>query len=290
MHTMTYILPIIFATGSISAIAFISAALLSLFPQWLKKIVPGLVALAAGTMLSTAFLHLLPESLELLPAKQALTLALGSFVAFLIIERLFRWHHCHADGETHHHDHDTSHRSVGYMNLLGDSFHNFIDGLVIAAAFTADPILGISTTLAVAAHELPQEIGDFGILIHSGFSRGAALLANFGVALTVVTGALAGILLLQHVDTMSAYLLPIAAGSFLYIATVDLVPEIHRRLQGWETYGLVGMFLLGLLLIPATETALQTSGILPEHSHVHTEEVTEEHEEEHFELDHSPHE
>ncbi len=269
---MTYIIPTLIATGSISVIALLCAGLLNLFPKWLNRVVPGLVALSGGTMLSASFLHLLPESLELLPAKTALSLALASFVAFLLIERVFRWHHCHGQ-----HDHSDSHRSVGYMNLLGDSFHNFIDGLVIAGAFYADPILGISTTIAVAMHEIPQEIGDFGVLIHSGFSRTSALLANFAIALMVVAGALFGILLLQYITTLSMYLLPIAAGSFLYIATVDLIPEIHKRLRGWETFGLVFMFLFGLMITPTTELALRQLGVVEEHTHAEGEVHEDEH-------------
>lgn len=260
---MNTTLSIILATSTITSIAFLSAGLLSLFPQWLKKITPGLIALAGGTMLSTSFLHLLPESLELLPARTALGLALSSFVSFLLLERIFRWHHCHNHNTHEHHDH----RSVGYLNLIGDSFHNFIDGLVIATAFTVNPVLGFTTTLAISAHELPQEIGDFGILIHAGFSRKLALLANFAVASMVIVGGIFGIFLLQYVETLTAYLLPIAAGSFLYIATVDLIPEIHRRLQGWETFGLIFMFVLGLLITPTSELVLQNWGIVEEHSH-----------------------
>ncbi|MCD8484204.1 ZIP family metal transporter [Candidatus Woesebacteria bacterium] len=280
---MQNIFPLLIASGTISAIAFLSAGLLSLFPKKLSQSVPWLVALAAGTLLSSTFLHLIPESLELLPASTTLGWTLASFVSFLILERVFRWHHCHG------HDCD-NHRSVGYMNLIGDGVHNFIDGMVLAAAFSVSPALGLSTTIAVAAHEFPQEIGDFGILIHSGFSRGAALLANFGVACMAITGALAGVLLSQYTDALSTYLIPIAAGSFLYIATVDLIPEIHHRLKGWQTVGLLSMFLLGLAILPVSEIGLQQLGIEVAHTHAHSEtEHTHDHSEEYATDTHEEH-
>jgi zinc and cadmium transporter len=239
------LLSILAATLFVSSLAFFTASLLSIFPQLLRRMLPSLIALAAGTMLGTTFLHLLPEAVAEIGAETALPAVLASFIGFFLLEKILHWRHCHDEEcETH---------TFGTLNLIGDAVHNFLDGALIAVSFQIDPALGISTTLAVALHELPQEIGDFGVLVHSGFSPKQALLANFGVALTAISGGLAGYLLGQSLSPVLPYLLPFAAGSFLYIAAVDLIPELRSNTKNWQTLFLPAIFIFGVLLIPLLE-------------------------------------
>jgi len=201
----------------------------------------SLVSLSAGTMMGAVFLHLLPESHLHLAADQLYPTILISFLLFFLIEKTLHWQHCHK--------HDCEIHSFGYMNLIGDALHNFIDGLVIAGAYAADIKVGIITTLAVMLHELPQEIGDFGVLIHAGFSRKKALLFNLFSALTAVLGALVGLGLLNQASNLEGYLLPIAAGGFLYIAASDLLPEIRKESNGAKLLSSISMFTLGIILM-----------------------------------------
>lgn len=264
---LTYLWPLVISLGICSIAVAVSVAL-SRFPRFLIAATPGLVALAAGTMLSSSLLHLLPESIELLQASTALSLALTTFVVFFFLERLLQWHHCH-DEEC------PEHFTAGYMNLLGDTLHNFLDGIVIAAAWTASPTLGLTAALAVAAHELPQEVGDFGVLMHAGWPRRNAVIANSLAAFSVVIGTAVGLPLVTAFPDLNPWLLACAAGSFLYLATVDLVPELHRRLTGWQSVVISTLFIAGILIIP-------TVGYIFPESHVHAEtEHSEEHLDEH---------
>lgn len=267
---MPILFSILLATSAISAVAFITALGLSAVPRWLSRATPFLVALAAGTMLSTAFLDLIPEALEVLPPRTLFSAVLGSFVAFLLLEKILQWHHCHDDE-------CDEHRATGSLNLIGDAVHNALDGMLVAAAFLADPVVGMSTTFALMLHELPQEIGDFGVLLHAGYSRRQALLANFGIALTAVTGGLVGYFFTSYFPVLNTFLLPVAVGSFLYIATVDLIPELHQRKEGWTSLALVGVFLLGLLLLPVSSAAL---GLEHHHSEAEHHEEAELHSDE----------
>jgi len=200
-----------------------------------------LVSLSAGTLMGGAFLHLMPEANEQLSIETLLLLVLVSFIAFFFIEKLFHWRHCHKEVCDIH--------SFGYMNLIGDSIHNFIDGLIIAATFLVDIRLGMATTLAIAFHEIPQEIGDFGVLIYAGFKRVKALIINFAVALTVVIGAVVGYLLSFNLEELTIYLLPIAAGGFLYIATSDLIPEIRKEEKLKKSLLSFVCFLIGIFIM-----------------------------------------
>jgi zinc and cadmium transporter len=207
-----------------------------------------LVALAAGTMLSTGLFELLPEAAHLLGLETSLWILAATFAALLGAEKILHWHHCH--------DEDCEDRPLGYMNLGGDAIHNFLDGIVIAAAFQVSVPIGIATTFAVALHELPQEIGDFGVLVHSGFSRTQAVLANLSVALVAVIGGFFGFWLTQASTDLSAYLLPVAAGTFLYLAAVDLIPEFRHEEIRWKSVILFLCFLIGLFGLPLTSEAL----------------------------------
>lgn len=265
---LSYFAPVI-ASVSISAIAAVVSFILGKSPRFLQLATPGLVALAAGTMLSTSLLHLLPESIEHLSAQTALMLSLITFVAFFFLERLLHWHHCH-DEEC------PEHYTTGYINLLGDSLHNFLDGIVIAAAWAASPTLGIAATLAIAAHELPQEIGDFGVLMHAGWPTRRAILANSAAAATVILGTLVGLPLSTAFPELTPFLLAAAAGSFLYLAAVDLVPELHRRLSGQESFLISTLFIAGILLIPVIGSIVPEVHPEPDHEQIELELHSEE--------------
>ncbi len=191
----------------------------------MNKILMKLVALSSGALLGGAFLHLMPEGIEQLNAKLFFSLVLSAILFYLLIEKILHWRHCHKGGncDTHH--------SMGYMNLIGDSVHNFIDGLVIAGAFVVDIRLGLITAVAMGLHEIPQEIGDFGVLIYSGFTKKRALFLNFMTALMTVAGGIFGWFLSQYSVGIEKYLLPIAAGGFIYIAASDLLPELRKNLS-----------------------------------------------------------
>lgn len=242
---MNTLLQIILATSLISLTALGGAATLLLKRHKLQKILFALVSLSAGTMLGAAFFHLLPEALEDLPAELALLYVLFSFLGFYLIEKFLLWHHCHGE------DCEFEGKTYGHMNLIGDSVHNFIDGLIIAVAFIADPMLGIVTAIAVASHELPQEIGDFGVLLHAGWEYKKALIANFAVSLTVVLGGLVGYLLADASAELAHSLMPVAAGAFLYVASADLLPELRQHRGHKKSVISLSLLAAGLFLMYA---------------------------------------
>lgn len=238
----TELIYIIGATIIISSGSLVGVLAISIKPVILNKFLLPLVSLSAGTMLGAAFLHLLPESVEVLDPHYVFQLTLASFILFFLLERFLHWRHCHDE------KHLTRH-TIGYMNLIGDGIHNFIDGLLIAASFAAGESLGIVAVLAIALHEIPQEIGDFGVLLHSGFNRSRALLANIGVSLTAVLGGVVGYFLTLNTETFASYLIPIAAGGFIYIAGSDLIPELKEGNTTKKTAATIFMFLTGVLLM-----------------------------------------
>lgn len=240
----TELLSIIGATLIISSGSLVGVLAISVKPAILNRLLLPLVSLSAGTMLGASFLHLLPESVETLDAHLVFQLTLLSFIAFFLLERFLHWRHCHDE------KHLTRH-TIGYMNLIGDAIHNFIDGLLIAASFAAGDTLGIVAVLAIALHEIPQEIGDFGVLLHSGFTRSRALLANVSVSLTAVFGGLVGYFLSHRTEIFASYLIPIAAGGFVYIAATDLVPELKEGKTTKKTLATIFTFLLGIILTAA---------------------------------------
>jgi zinc and cadmium transporter len=212
---------IILATFAISLISFVGIFTISAGKKNLSKITIFLVSFSAGTMMGGAFLHLLPEAAENFDPRNLNLIVLSSFIIFLLIEKILHWRHCHKQNCSVH--------SFGYINIIGDGVHNFIDGLIIAASFVVSPILGISTTIAIAFHEIPQEIGDFGVLIHAGFSRKKAMLLNFLSAVTSIGGGVLGYFAAGKVDWLAQALIPFAAGGFIYIAASDLIPEIRKE-------------------------------------------------------------
>jgi len=212
----------------------------------LEKVIMFLVSLSAGTLLGDSFLHLLPESVESLENNTIVWAGvLIGIILFFILEKIICWRHCHIPtSEKHIHP-------VGKMNLIGDALHNLIDGMILAGSFIVDFNLGIITTIAVISHEIPQEIGDFGVLIHAGFSTKKALLFNFFSALASILGAIIIIFLGQKIIGLSDLILPITAGGFIYISASDLIPELKKDVSINKTIKqLLGIFLgLGIMIL-----------------------------------------
>ena len=228
----------------VSLISFIGIFTFSLKAEKLKKILIYFVAFSAGALFAGAFLHLIPQVVE----KTGFNLKIPIFILlgiilFFIIEKIVCWNHCHIP-ITKKHVHP-----FAIMNLIGDVFHNFLDGLIIAASYLISIPLGITTTIAVILHEIPQEISDFGILLHGGFSRKKALLINFATALTAVLGAVIGLLLSGFISGVEFILVPIAAGGFIYIAGSDLIPELHKEFQLKKSIWQLVVFILGILVM-----------------------------------------
>jgi len=232
---------IIIATSIISIGALLGLITLYIAHDKLNKYLLHLIALSAGTLMGGAFLHLLPEAAEQFTNTNYLTITLLSFIGFHLIEKILHWRHCH-DGICEVH-------TFGHMNLIGDSIHNFIDGLIIAAAFLTDLKLGIITSLAIALHEIPQEISDFGVLIYAGYSKQKALVLNLLVATTVIAGGIVGYYIGKSLEMVITSLLPIAAGGFIYIATADLMPELGKEKRLSKSVMLFTTFLLGVFLM-----------------------------------------
>jgi zinc and cadmium transporter len=231
------------ATSLISLVSLSGVLFLVLKRVQLQRWLLSLVGLSAGTMLGAAMFHLLPEAAAELEAELLFGLVTLSFVLFFVIEKVLHWRHCHEENCDEH--------SFGMMNLIGDSLHNVLDGVVIGASFVASPALGIVATLAVLLHEIPQEIGDFGVLLHAGWPARRALLANFLVAATSMFGGIAGVLLAEQSELFSSYLIPIAAGGFLYIAASDLVPELRKEKTAHGSIRSFLFFVIGLGLMYA---------------------------------------
>lgn len=231
---------ILLSTISVSLLAFLGILTLFFKEKLIDKVLLMLVALSAGALMGGAFLHLIPEAVEAYQGYDVYLYILVGFTIFFLIEKIFRWRHCHK-GKCDVH-------SFAYMNLLGDSIHNFIDGLIVAASFAVDVPLGIVTTLAIALHEIPQEIGDFGVLVYGGFNRTKALVLNFIVATMIILGGIAGYFFASG-EAFVAFLLPFAAGGFIYIGASDLIPEIRKETDLKKSLPIFSVFLLGILLM-----------------------------------------
>src|SRR3989338_4658133 len=238
---------IILSTFLVSLVAFIGIFILSMGKELIKKAVFYFVALSVGGLMGDAFFHLLPEATEQFGNTNAFLFVLVGFFLFLLVEKIIYWRHCH-EGDCPVH-------TFVYMNLIGDAVHNFIGGIVIAVSFAASFGVGVASTAAIFLHEIPQEIGDFGVLMHGGFTRKKALFFNFLTALTAILGGVFGFYLLFLIGSLSKYLLAFSAGGFLYIAATDLIPEIqkeHKIKKSLLNYlviflGLLAMYLLRFL-------------------------------------------
>jgi len=234
---------ILVATFVVSIISFVGAVSLVINDSLLKKILVLMIGFAAGSLLGAAFFHLMPEALEKSTPQIAFIYLLSGFVVFLVMERYFHWRHCHEEVCDVH--------AFAYLNLMGDGIHNFTDGMIIAVTFITDIRLGIITTLAIIFHEVPQELGDFSVLIYGGLTKLRALFYNFLCALTAVLGALAGYLLTSKVTDFSSVLLPFSAGGFIYIAASDLVPELHKQKQKRANLSFLAFF-IGIIFMWVT--------------------------------------
>jgi zinc and cadmium transporter len=217
------------AAGGVLSVLLATVAL-RLKAEW----VPVMVSYAIGALLGAAFLEILPHALEHADSMEALSgTVLGGILGFFILEKLVLWRHCHTEhceahgADTPQHDHGRS----GMMITVGDTVHNFVDGVMIAAAFLVDFKLGVVTAFAIAAHEVPQELGDFLILLHSGYSKTQAVVLNLLSGLAMMVGALLGYFLLAPLQWVLPYMLAIAASGMIYVAVADLIPGLHKRAE-----------------------------------------------------------
>lgn len=229
----------------VSLISFVGVFSLRFEKKKLYKVLIYFVSFSAGTLMGDAFIHLIPESFESSGASFVPFSILFGIVVFFLIEKAVHWRHCHEEPcETHPHP-------FSYVILAGDSIHNFLDGMIIAASFVVDIRLGIATTIAVIFHEIPQEVGDFASLIYAGFSRLKAVIFNFLTALTAVLGAIVVLAIDINVDSISKFLVPFAAGGFIYIAGTDLIPELHKHREFKVSFFQIVTFVFGIGLMAA---------------------------------------
>lgn len=217
----------LYSLGSVLLICLISLVGLFTFfirERTMEKILLFLVSFSAGALFGDAFIHLLPEAVKDYGFSTGISLSLLSgIVVFFILEKFIHWRHCHIPtSEEHPHP-------VALMNLIGDGVHHFIDGLLIGGSYLASIPVGIATTIAVVFHEIPQKMGDFGILLHAGYSKKKAILFNFLFSLTSFLGVLAAIFIGEYIAGITSFLIPFAAGGFIYIAGSDLIPELHKE-------------------------------------------------------------
>ena len=242
-------------------LSVLAAALFLVLREPLRNhVLPHLVSFATGALLGAAFLGLLPHALASVNSSDTHVIPMAvllGLLGFFVLEKLVLWRHCHADHcEVHAPDQQSRDHSTGTMILIGDSLHNFLDGILIAAAFLTDIHLGVVTSVAVAAHEIPQEVGDFAVLLHSGFSRSRALFYNILTSLTTVIGGVLSYFALQSMQAALPYILAVAASSFIYIAVADLIPTLHQRVEGKAALQQVVLIAAGILLIYSAHSTL----------------------------------
>jgi len=273
--TLMYIVAATFLGGvvSVAMAAAISAPLLSL-------IVRHLVSLSTGVLLGTALLHVLPEAFEGGEPPQALFLTLlGGLMFFFLLEKaeLYRHgHHHEHDDHHHHHGFDAEQAGRGgWSVLVGDSIHNFCDGVLIAAAFLADPHLGLVTAVAIIAHEIPQEVGDYIVLVNAGFTRTRALVYNMISGMAAVVGGVLGYYLIAPWEAYLPYMMVVAASSFVYVAVADLIPQLQKRLSWRDTAIQIFWLAAGLLMIWSIVGQLHGSEEGHGHGHDHAHEAVQ---------------
>lgn len=226
----------------VSLISLVGVFTLGISDRFLHKILHYLVGFSAGALLGDVFLHILPEI-----STEGFTTKIGAYfligvIIFFLLEKYILWHHTHDD-------HDESIHSAKYLAIFGDALHNFIDGLVIAASFLASIPLGIATTIAVIFHEIPQEIGQFALLIHGGWSKAKALWYNFLSALTSILGAIVVLVFVPTLNEAPMFLLAFAAASFVYLAMSDIIPELHKERSLMKSFWQICSFVLGVVVM-----------------------------------------
>ena len=240
----------------VSIISLLGAVVIIIKQRFIKKILIFMVAFAAGALLGDVFLHMLPELAHTgdLTLMSSMYILLG-IIIFFVLEKIIHWRHCHlAACKDHPH-------TLAFMNLVGDAVHNFIDGVLIAGSFMLSIPIGIATTVAVILHEIPQEMGDFGVLLHSGMKPRRALMFNFLSALTAVIGALVVLIIGQSID-VTGFIIPVTMGGFLYIANADLIPELHKETK-------ISQSLIQLLSFIAGAGVMLLMLLMPFHGHAH---------------------
>ena len=257
MHLLLLIILFSLLGGVLSVLA---ASLFLLLPERHRiASLPHFVSLATGAMLGAAFLGLIPHAVSgehpIEFHTLGLTILLG-ILGFFLLEKMVLWRHCHDETCEGHIPGTHQHNAAGTLVLIGDGVHNMVDGVLIAAAFLTDPHLGIITSLAVAAHEIPQEVGDFVLLLHSGYSRGRALFFNMLSSLTTIIGAIVTYYSLQNSLAVVPYFIAIAAASFIYIAVADLIPSLHKRVAFADTVRQIVLITLGVGIIAVTHSTL----------------------------------
>jgi zinc and cadmium transporter len=235
----TFIL-IILSTLLVSAIALLGIVTV-LFRVKVEKFTDFLVALSIGALIGGAFLHLIAEAAEEKAMEEVFIFVIVGFIFFFFIEKLFHWRHCH--------DSKCKIHSFAYMSLLGDSIHNFIDGIIIAGSFIASFELGIASVIAIVIHEIPQEIGDFGVLVHGGMRKKQALFFNFLTALAAVLGGIAGFFVITYFEVSLSFLLAFAAGGFIYIAASDLIPELRKEQKLARSLLHFAIIIIGIIIM-----------------------------------------
>ena len=267
---MTTLLWIILATTISGVLSVLAAGLFLALPARAREgVIPHLVSFATGALLGAALLGLIPHAVEgagMANVHEVGIALIAGIALFFILEKFLLWRHCHDDhcaehplGDTHdHHGHNHAHeqarkKASGSLVLVGDALHNVLDGVLIAAAFLTDVHLGIVTALAIMAHEIPQEVGNFAVLLHSGVSRRRALLLNLMTSLTAVLGGVVGFFALERALAALPFALAVAASSLLYVAVADLIPGLHRRVDARSGVTQVLLIGLGIALITLAE-------------------------------------
>jgi len=230
----------------VSIVSLVSVYALGIKENILKKFLTYMVSFSTGALFADAFIHLLPEIVE---ENGSFTLfasaaVLGGILFSFVVEKSIHWRHCHHPEHINHKVHP-----FAFMNLFGDGVHNFIDGLIIGASYLVSIPVGLATTLAVIFHEIPQEIGDFGVLLHGGFTKKKALFFNFITALTAVAGGILALIIGSRTEHLTSFLIPFAAGSFIYIAGSDLIPELHKEVIFKKSIAQFFVMLCGIAVI-----------------------------------------
>jgi zinc and cadmium transporter len=270
---MDKLILILLATGGSGLLSAAIAGLFLLFPDRLRnRSLPHLVSFATGALLGAALMALVPHALE--GADEYRLHAVGATLVagiglFFILEKFLLWRHCHTDDCEQHgvaaHQTPQEHHlraTSGTLVLVGDSIHNALDGVLIAGAVLADPHLGLVAALAIAAHEIPQEVGDFAVLLHAGMSRGKALFWNLAVSLTAIIGGVVGYFALREAQAALPYVLALAAASMLYVAMSDLIPGLHRHVDSRASLAQVLWIAAGVGVIVIAERAAHGSGLI----------------------------
>jgi len=245
LETLFWILGVTFLDG---LLAFSGAITLWLKKKTFDKIIFGLVAFASGALFAGGLFHLFLESLDEMGAEKSVLLLILGFIFFFVMERLLRWHHCHEEHCKVH--------PVNSLILLGDGLHNFIDGLVIAATFLSGTTLGIVSSIMIFAHEIPQELGNFAVLVHNKMKKWKALLFNFAAQMTCIVGGIVGYFL-RDITLFRGLLMPFAAGGFLYISASDLIPELHKEANLKLSLKAFALFLVGIIFMIAVKFILE---------------------------------